>query len=91
MALAQRTLTVNEVPGFRDFCICLAAVRELDQRIALLGLVTEEGRKYADQRLKWAKELKGALKDFKLTGFGKPATSQAPPLANRWAAIAQGA
>jgi hypothetical protein len=88
LALAERTLTPATVPGFRELCLRMAAVQALDTRIAELGIATTEALPYQRERRGWAGQLAVSLKDFKLTAFGKPATSDKPKAAaNPWAQV----
>ena len=88
LALEERTLTPSKVPGFREFCTRLANVRALDARIQVLGVATQDALRYSAERRGWATLLAASLKDFKLTAFGKPATSEKPKQAvNPFAAL----
>lgn len=86
-ALEERTLTPATEPGFREMCRRMAIVQELDNRIALLG-VGHDSLPYLRERRGQASQLNASLKDFKLSAFGKPATSDTPvPVhgASEWA------
>ena len=88
-ALEERTLTPATEPGFREMCIRMSIVQELDKRIALLGIGTQDSLPYLRERRGQASQLSASLKDFKLSAFGKPATAETPaPMhgANEWGA-----
>ena len=88
-ALEERTLTPATEAGFREMCIRMSIVQELDKRIALLGVGTQDSLPYLRERRGQASQLNGSLKDFKLSAFGKPATAETPaPLhgATEWGA-----
>lgn len=88
-ALAERTLTPATEPGFVELCWRLANVRAIDQRIELLGIATQDALPYLKERRGQASQLGASLKDFKLTAFGRPATSDKPKAAvNPFAGIA---
>jgi hypothetical protein len=76
--LEERTLTPSTVAGFRELCGRMALVRALDARIAVLGPATQEAFPYLKERRGQAVQLASSLKDFKLTAFGKPVTSDKP-------------
>ncbi len=87
-ALAERTLTPATVPGFRELCLRMAMVRAIDDRIAVLGIATQDALPYLKERRGQAGQLAVSLKDFKLTAFGKPATTETPKAtANPWASV----
>jgi hypothetical protein len=77
-ALSERTLTPATAAGFRHLCIQMAVVQALDDRIAVLGVATQDALPYLAARRGQAIQLAASLKDFKLTAFGKPATSEKP-------------
>lgn len=90
-AIEQRTLTPATEAGFVELCIRLSNVRAMDKRIAHLGIQSQDALPYLKERRGQAAQLGISLKDFKLTAFGKPATSEKPkPAANPWEAIASG-
>ena len=87
-ALAERTLTPATVAGFRQLCILMAIVRAIDDRIEVLGVATQDALPYLTARKGQAGQLAASLKDFKLTAFGKPVTSEKPKAAaNPWASL----
>ncbi len=86
--LEERTLTPATEAGFRELCVRMAIVQALDDRIAVLGIATQDALPYLKERRGQGGQLAVALKDFKLTAFGKPATSEKPkPAANPFAAL----
>jgi hypothetical protein len=88
-AIAERTLVPSTEAGFLELCIRMANVRALDDRIQLLGIGTQDSLPYLKERRGQAAQMASSLKDFKLSAFGKPATSDKPkPAANPWGAIA---
>ncbi len=87
-ALAERTLTISTAVGFRECCQQLVYIHELDARIQTLGAATKEAEPYLKAYVRLAQRLDASLKSFKLTAFGKPATSEKPkPAANPFAAF----
>lgn len=85
-ALDERTLTPATEAGFRELCIRMANVQAIDDRIALLGIGTQDSLPYLKERRGQSSQLASSLKDFKLSAFGKPATSEKPmPAANKFA------
>lgn len=89
-ALEERTLTPATEPGFRELCLRMANVKALDERILLLGVGTQDSLPYLRERRGQAAQLNVSLKDFKLSAFGKPMTSDIPAPAfrtNEWAAF----
>jgi hypothetical protein len=89
-ALEERTLGPSTEPGFRELCIRMSIVQELDARIALLGVGTQDSLPYLRERRGQASQLNASLKDFKLSAFGKPAIAETPAPAaggNEWAAF----
>jgi len=88
-ALAERTLTLATRAGFRELCLRMAMVRAIDDRIAVLGIATQDALPYLKERRGQAGQLAVSLKDFKLTAFGKPATGEKPKAAvNPFAQVA---
>jgi hypothetical protein len=88
-ALAERTLTPATEAGFRELCLRMANVQALDARIALLGIATQDSLPYLKERRGQAAQMAASLKDFKLSAFGKPATSEKPkPAVNPFAHLA---
>ena len=84
-ALERHTLTPVETPGFLELCRRLAYVQTLDARIAVLGAGTHEALPLLRERRALGALLLAALKDFKLSAFGKPVTTDVPkPVANPW-------
>ena len=89
-AIEERTLVPATEAGFVELCLRLANVRALDSRIELLGIGTQDSLPYLKERRGQSAQLATSLKDFKLSAFGKPATSDKPkPAANPWAALAK--
>jgi len=87
-AIEARTLTPATEPGFRELCLRMFNVLELDKKTAHLGIASQEALPYLRERRGQAAQLNVSLKDFKLTGFGKPATTETPNVgANEWAAF----
>ena len=87
-ALDERTLTSATEAGFRELVLRMSNVQELDRRINLLGIGTQDSLPYLRERRGQASQLNISLKDFKLSAFGKPATSDVAPPAlggNEWA------
>lgn len=80
-AVAERTLTLATRAGFRELCLRMAMVKAIDDRIAVLGIATHDALPYLKERRGQAGQLAVSLKDFKLTAFGKPATSDKPKAA----------
>lgn len=90
LALANRTLTAATAFGFRELCEKAATVAALRGRIALLGAATQDALPYLKECRGQAQALNVSLKEFKLTAFGRPETSEKPkPAANPWAAVAK--
>lgn len=77
-ALEERTLTAATEPGFREMCRRMAIVQDLDNRIQTIGVGTQDSLPYLRERRGQASQLNASLKDFKLSAFGKPATSETP-------------
>lgn len=77
-ALDELTLTPSTEAGFRELCIRMANVRAIDRRIARLGIASQDALPYLRERRGQAAQLNTSLKDFKLSAFGKPATSEKP-------------
>lgn len=89
-AIEERTLTPATEAGFRELCIRMANVHELDARIVQLGTASQEALPYLRERRGQAAQLNVSLKDFKLSAFGKPATAETAPPAkggSEWAAF----
>lgn len=90
-ALKRDALTPETEPGFRTLCERMAQTQRFKARLALIGPATHDGLDIAKELRNWLKDLNTSLKDFRLTGFGKPETSGKPkPVSNPWANIAQG-
>lgn len=88
-AISLNTLHSSTVAGFIEFCERWAYVQALDERIRYLGRATQEALPYLRERKSAAALLGQSLKDFKLTAFGKPVTSEKPKVAaNPWAQVA---
>jgi len=89
-ALAERTLTPATAGGFRQFCEQWAFLGDLSSRIQVLGAATKEADPYLKTYVRLSQRLDASLARFKLTAFGKPATSEKPkPVANPWGAFGQ--
>ncbi len=87
-ALEKRTLTLATAFGFRELCEKAAVVGALRDRIALLGAATQDALPYLKELRGQAQALNVSLKEFKLTAFGKPETSEKPKAAaNPWASL----
>lgn len=87
-AIENRTLTAATAFGFRELCEKAATVAALRARIALLGAATQDALPYLKECRGQAQALNVSLKEFKLTAFGKPETSEKPkPAANPWASL----
>jgi hypothetical protein len=87
-AVERRTLTLATAFGFRELCEKAATVTALRDRIALLGAATQDALPYLKECRGQAQALNVSLKEFKLTAFGKPETSEKPkPAANPFAAL----
>jgi len=88
-AIAERTLTPATAAGFGQMCERWAYVATIAARIETLGAGTQEAVPYLSIYDRMAQKLEGSLARFKLTAFGKPATSDKPKAAvNPWAAVA---
>lgn len=88
-AVQRDTLVPANEAGFRALCGLMAQVKIYDAKIALVGPDTLDALPFQKERRAWAKDLNAALKDFKLTAFGKPETSGKPKAtANPWASMA---
>ena len=87
LAIAERTLTPATEAGFRELCSRMAIMQALDARLALLGIGTQDAVPYLRVRQGQSSLLGQSLKDFKLSAFGRPVTSDKPQAANPWAAI----
>lgn len=87
-AVERRTLIAAKVHGFRELCIRQAYIAALDEKIGHLGVASREALPYLETRRKLAVLLSSSLKEFDLTSFGKPATSEKPAkAANPFAAV----
>jgi hypothetical protein len=78
LAIERHALTPGTEAGFRELCARMAMVRRLDAKIMALGGATNEALLYLKERRGWAKDLNTSLKDFRLTGFGKPEAGEKP-------------
>ena len=88
-AIARSTLVPATEAGFRELCARLAQVEAFDAKIVLVGADTLDALPFLKERRSWAKELNTSLKDFRLTGFGKPEFSDKPKKAvNPFAQVA---
>jgi hypothetical protein len=88
LALAERTLTPATAAGFRELCQQSGLLAVTLARIQLLGPASKEADPYLKTYIKLAQRLDGSLARFKLTAFGKPATSDKPKAAaNIWAQV----
>lgn len=88
-AVTERTLTSSTAEGFRQFCQQWAYLADIEKRIQQLGAGTKEADPYLKTYIKLAQRVDSSLARFKLTAFGKPATSDKPkPAANPWAQVA---
>lgn len=72
LAIAQRTLTRETVPGFREACELAAMKEPLAKRIRRVGPERSEARELVRDYLKFSKDLRTALQQYKLGAFGKP-------------------
>jgi hypothetical protein len=87
--VAERTLTPATAAGFGQMCERWAYVSVIAARIETLGAGTQEAVPYLSVYDRMAQKLEGSLARFKLTAFGKPATSDKPkPAANPWEQVA---
>ena len=88
-AIAERTLTPSTAVGFAEACRRGAYVADLAAKIDRLGAETQEALPTLVLYDRLAQKLEGSLARFKLTAFGKPATSDQPqPKANPWEQLA---
>lgn len=89
-AIAERTLTPATAAGFRQCCEQWALVADVLARIHVLGAATTEADPYLKTYVRLAQRLDASLARFKLTAFGKPATTDKPKaVANPWGAFGQ--
>lgn len=89
-AVAERTLTPATAAGFRKLAREWAYAESLAERIEHLGAGTQEALPYLREFRGYTGRLDISLKSFKLSAFGKPATSDKPkPAENPWAALAK--
>ncbi len=87
-AVAERTLTVSRVAGFRVLCQRWVYCAELDARIRVLGIVSGEADRLLKRLEAWQKLLGASLGEFNLRSFGKPAVAEKPKAAsNPWASL----
>lgn len=87
-ALAERTLTPATVAGFGELCTRMALVQALDVLINAFGVQALAALPYLRERRAQGAQLNVSLKDFKLSAFGKPATTEKPAgAANPFAAV----
>jgi hypothetical protein len=74
--------------GFRALCVRMATVEMLEDRVKVLGIGTIDSLPCMKELRGWSVLLATSLKDYKLSAFGKPATSDKPkPAANPFAAV----
>ncbi len=87
-ALAERTLTPSTAAGFVELCQRADYVGKLAFKIASLGADTQDALPYLNLYDRMSRSLETSLARFKLTAFGKPATSDKPKAAeNPWAQV----
>ena len=88
-ALEERTLTPSTAAGFIEVCTRADYVGKLAVKIATLGPDTQDALPYLNLYDRMSKSLESSLARFKLTAFGKPATSDKPAaVVNPWAQVA---
>lgn len=88
-AIAERTLTPATAAGFTLMCQRADYVAKLGVRIDTLGADTQDAVPYLNIYSNMSQKLETSLARFKLTAFGKPATSDKPKAAaNPWGEVA---
>lgn len=90
LAIAQRTLTQETIPGFREACELAAMKDPIAKQIRKLGPESDEAIDLRRDYLKFSKDLRIALQQYKLGAFGRP--EQAPArrqaqVTSPWAAV----
>lgn len=88
-AIAERTLTPATAAGFALMCQRADYVAKLGVRIDMLGPATQDAVPYLSIYSNMSQKLEVSLGKYRLTAFGKPATSDKPKAAaNPWAQVA---
>ncbi len=77
-AVAERTLTPATAAGFTELCQRADYVGKLAVKIGTLGADTQDALPYLGLYDRMSQKLETSLARFKLTAFGKPATSDKP-------------
>lgn len=77
-ALAERTLAMTTVAGFRQLAEMWAYDRRLTDRIQVLGPASREAEGPMRTWLRLSQRIDASLARFKLTAFGKPAGHERP-------------
>ncbi len=91
LALAERTLTISKVPGFRELCLRWVYCASYDARIWELGGPARHEAEPLVKRLeKWRPLLGNSLKEFNLTAFGKAIAPEKSKAANPWGVVGSG-
>lgn len=89
LAIAQRTLVPEKVPGFGELCVLAVVFEKLKTFVMTHEPTHREWGDRHQEYLKTGKDLRTSLQSYMLCAFGKPepGTSRAKSTSTPWAAI----